>query len=284
MKKMALTILLAAAVAAGLAAVVGGFAFGRDNTSAAAAAGGTVLTPQEIYQSDAPGVVVITATQTQTVPGTLLGPPVRARVAVLGSGFVIDDQGDILTNDHVVQGGTGIRVEFSSGTKYPATVVDTDPSNDLAVVHVQAPASELYPLAFDDSSAVQVGDPAYAIGNPFGLERSMTAGIVSATGRDIQSPDGGTISNAIQTDAPINQGNSGGPLLDGYGRVIGVNEQIEGTGPNGGSVGIAFAIPSNTAKSVADQLIANGSAKRASLGAQAPPAAPADRRRAGPRH
>jgi S1-C subfamily serine protease len=180
---------------------------------------------------------------------------------------VVDTEGDIVTNDHVVQGGTRIHVGFSSGASYPASIVGTDPSSDVAVVRVNVPASALHPLAFADSTEVAVGDPVYAIGNPFGLDRTMTAGIVSATGRDIQAPDGLTIPNAIQTDAPINHGNSGGPLLDRFGRVVGINSQIEG-GTVNANVGVGFAVPSVTAKAVADQLIATGHAEHAWLGVQ----------------
>jgi putative serine protease PepD len=222
------------------------------------ATGGTVLTPQEIYQSAAQGVVVITTTQTVKIPRTVVTPALTERLSLLGSGFVVDQQGDILTNDHVVRGGTRIRVGFASGATYPATIVGTDPSSDLAVLHVQAPAAELHPLGFGDSAGVAVGDPAYAIGNPFGLDRTMTAGIISATGRAIKAPNGRKIPNAIQTDASINHGNSGGPLLDRYGRVIGVNDQIESG--NGGSVGIGFAVSSDTAGTTTNRLIANGAA------------------------
>jgi putative serine protease PepD len=223
------------------------------------ATGGTVLTPQAIYQSAAPGVVVITSTQTVKVPRTIVTPALTERVGVLGSGFVIDQLGDILTNAHVVSGGKGIRVGFSNGAKYPATIVGTDVSSDLAVIHVQAPATALHALGFADSAKVTVGDPAYAIGNPFGLDRTMTAGIISATGRAIQAPNGRKIRNAIQTDASINHGNSGGPLLDQYGRVVGVNDQIESG--NGGSVGIGFAVSSDTAATIANQLLANSVAR-----------------------
>jgi S1-C subfamily serine protease len=211
--------------------------------------------------------VVITDTQSQQVPATPFSPSGKQEVQALGSGFVIDNRGDILTNDHVVAGATGIRVGFTSGASYAATVVGTDPSSDLAVVRVQGPTSALHPLAFEDSSGLQVGDSVYAIGNPFGLDRTMTAGIVSALGRDIQAPNGLTIPKAIQTDAPINHGNSGGPLLDARGRVMGVNAQIEG-GTVDGNVGVGFAIPSNTAKSVADQLIENGRVEHAWLGVE----------------
>jgi S1-C subfamily serine protease len=283
--KKTLSVALAAAVAGAIIGAVVGLALDGESASATPAStssssmtspsGGTgALTPEQIYRRDAPGVVVITATQTQSVPATPFTPPTNQRVGVLGSGFVINTNGDILTNDHVVQGGTGIRVGFSSGASYPAKVVGTDPSTDVAVVRVKAPASALHPLSFADSATISVGDPVYAIGNPFGLSRTMTAGIVSATGRDIQAPNGLTIANAVQTDAPINHGNSGGPLLDGFGHVIGINDQIEG-GTVDGNVGIGFAIPSDTAKSVAAQLIASGHAEHAWLGVQVEPIDPA---------
>ena len=145
-------------------------------------------------------------------------------------------------------------MSFTGTASYPAKIVGTDPSSDLAVLRVAAPTSVLHPLQFGDSSGVEVGDPVFAIGNPFGLERTMTAGIVSALGRDIEAPDGVTIPNAIQTDAPINHGNSGGPLLDRFGRVIAINSQIEG-GTVDANVGIGFAIPSARAQTVANQII-----------------------------
>jgi len=225
------------------------------------------LTAEQIYKSDAPGVVVISDTQTRVIPPTFFTPPTRQQVGALGSGFVVDDRGDIVTNDHVVQHATQIRVGFSDGVTYAATTVGTDPASDLAVIRVKAPASALHPLAFAGAEPIQVGDPVYAIGNPFGLDRTMTAGIVSATGRDIRSPNGLTIPNAIQTDAPINHGNSGGPLLDRLGRVIGVNAQIQG-GTVDANVGVGFAISSATAEPVARQLIARGRAEHAWLGVE----------------
>jgi len=274
-----LVIVLAAAIAGGVAGAAIGLLLGGDRSTPAANASPALPpetisnaraseglpTPGQIYRADAPAVVVITDTQTQVVPPTFFSPSYQQKVGALGSGFVIDRMGDVLTNDHVVQGATGIRVGFSSGVSYPATIVGTDPSTDIAVVRVHAPAAALHPLAFANSSTVQVGDSAYAIGNPFGLDRTMTAGIVSATGRDITAPNGFTIPNAIQTDASINHGNSGGPLLDRTGRVIGVNAQIEG-GTVDGNVGIGFAVPSDTARSVAAQLIAGGHARHAWLG------------------
>jgi putative serine protease PepD len=211
--------------------------------------------------------VVITATHTESVPPTFFAPATKQQVSSLGSGFVVDRRDDIVTNDHVVAGATGIRVGFGRGASFPAKVIGTDPSSDLAVVRAQAPASALHPLSFADSSQAAVGDADYAIGNPFGLDRTMTAGIVSATGRDIKAPNGLTIQNAIQTDAPINHGNSGGPLLDGRGDVIGVNSQIEG-GTVDGNVGVGFAIPSDTARSVAQRLIAHGHVAHPWLGVQ----------------
>jgi S1-C subfamily serine protease len=212
-------------------------------------------------------VVVITDTQVESIPPTPFTLPGQRKISALGSGFVVDDRGDILTNDHVVRGATNVRVGFGVGTTYPAKIVGTDPSSDLAVVRIEAPGSVLHPLDFADSSRVQVGDPAYAIGNPFGLDRTMTAGIISATGRAIEAPNGLTIPNAIQTDAPINHGNSGGPLLDRLGHVIGVNAQIQG-GTVDANVGVGFAIPSDTARTVAQQLIASGHAQHPWLGVE----------------
>jgi S1-C subfamily serine protease len=207
-----------------------------------------------IYRDNARGVVVITDNQTEVVPPTLFTPGGQQEVRALGSGFVIDRRGDIVTNDHVIHGATDIRVSFSGSASYPAKIVGTDPSSDLAVLRVAAPSSVLQPLRFGDSSAVEVGDTVFAIGNPFGLERTMTAGIVSALGRDIKAPNGLTIPNAIQTDAPINHGNSGGPLLDRFGFVIAINSQIEG-GTVDVNVGIGFAIPSVRARTIVDRII-----------------------------
>ena len=272
-------ILLAAALVGGIAGATIGVLLAGDGSGAtevqvassptqttSRSSPGASLSPGAVYRSDAPGVVVITDTRTRVIPPTFFTPSEKEKVGALGSGFVIDSKGDIVTNDHVVAGSSGIRVGFSGGGSYPATIVGTDPSSDIAVVRVKAPASALHPLAFE-SNAMQVGDPVYAIGNPFGLDRTMTAGIVSAVGREIQAPNGLTIPDAIQTDAAINHGNSGGPLLDRFGNVVGVNAQIQG-GTVDGNVGIGFAIPGGTARSVAEQLISTGRAKHPWLGVQ----------------
>jgi putative serine protease PepD len=285
--KRTLAIVLVAAAVGGLGGAVVGLALdGRtasasvaETASAASAShasmstGGNGLTPAQIYRRDAPGVVVITDTQTQVVAPTPFAPGGKQQVRALGSGFVIDKRGDIVTNEHVVHGASHIRVGFTGGASYSATIVGSDPSTDIAVVRVKAPASALRPLAFGPSTTLAVGDPAYAIGNPFGLERTMTAGIVSATGREIQAPNGLTIANAIQIDAPINHGNSGGPLLDRYGRVIGINAQLP-SGTVDANVGVGFAIPSDTASAVTDQLIEKGRAEHAWLGIEVAPIEP----------
>jgi S1-C subfamily serine protease len=275
-------IVLAAAVVGGLAgaavgvAVGGGHATGGTGmpplaatpTSAVRTLSATgPLSPEAVYRAGSPAVVLITDTQTELVPPTFFTPGGTQRVGALGSGFVVDRRGDIVTNDHVVQRATDIRVGFSGGATYPATIVGTDPTTDIAVVRVKAPSSALHPLRFAGSGRVRVGDRVYAIGNPFGLERTMTAGIISATGRDIQAPNGRTIPGAIQTDAPINHGNSGGPLLDRFGHVVGINAQLEG-GTVDANVGIGFAIPSSTARTVASELIAHGHAEHPWLGVE----------------
>jgi putative serine protease PepD len=167
-----------------------------------------------------------------------------------GSGFVISKDGLIVTNDHVVDGATRVQVKVGTSDKaQDATVVGADPARDLALLKVDG--SNLSTLSLGDSSSVGVGDAVYAIGNPFGLDHTFTTGIVSALQRSLQAPDGATISGAIQTDAALNPGNSGGPLLDSAGQVIGVNAQIETgsqNGAEGGNVGIGFAIPSSTVK------------------------------------
>jgi S1-C subfamily serine protease len=220
-----------------------------------------------IYRAGGPAVVQITSTSqgdsgTDAFGNVVPGQAQRA----LGSGFVIDKEGHIVTNYHVVQGAADIEVSFSNQDTVKATLVGTDPSTDLALLEVDVDAQALTPLALADSDKVEVGDPVVAIGNPFGLERTVTAGIVSALQRQVRAPNNFTIDHVIQTDAPINSGNSGGPLIDTEGRVIGVNSQIETANGGGGNVGIGFAVPSNTVKSVVAQLLDDGQVDRAYLG------------------
>jgi len=182
-----------------------------------------------------------------------------------GSGFVYDSDGHIVTNDHVVNGAQTISVQFWNGKTYDATLVGSDSSTDLAVIKVDAPSSQLYPVSLGRSADLQVGDSVVAIGSPFGLQETVTSGIVSALHRSIDSLNQNfRIIDAIQTDAAINHGNSGGPLLDANGSVIGVNAQIRSD--SGGSDGIGFAIPSDTVRTIAGQLISTGQAKHAYLG------------------
>jgi putative serine protease PepD len=220
---------------------------------------GENLSIEEIYKRAAPGVVEIRATSQGNDGG--FGGIQEA----LGSGFVIDKAGHIVTNYHVVEGATELSVSFSGEEPVPATVVGSDPSTDIAVIKVDVPASALSPLVLGDSDAVTVGDAVVAIGNPFGLDRTITAGIVSAVQRNITAPNNFQIDHVIQTDAAINHGNSGGPLLNSRGEVIGVNAQIQG-GSVDGNIGIGFAIPVNTVKAIASQLIESGKVEHPYLG------------------
>lgn len=236
---------------------------------------GKALSIAEIYRRAAPGVVQITATSVVQLPedpffGNPFGLPELEQQRALGSGFVIDKAGHIVTNYHVIQGARDIRVSFSNNETLKARVVGVDPSTDLALLKVDASSRALTPLPLGDSDTVKVGDSVVAIGNPFGLVRTVTAGIVSALQRPITAPNGYTIDHVIQTDAALNHGNSGGPLINAEGLVIGVNSQIE-TGSTGaqGNVGIGFAIPSNTVKSVVAQLIKSGRVERAFIGIRA---------------
>jgi len=228
---------------------------------------------QTIYTMDSPGVVDITVTGSASSgaggglsPFTPGGGSQQTRAE--GTGFVYDRNGDIVTAAHVVSGAGAISVRFKDGTTAKATLVGTDPSSDTAVIRVSVPGDKLTPLALADSSAVQPGQGVVAIGSPFGYTESITAGIVSAVDRDIQAPNGYAIPNAIQTDAAINHGNSGGPLIDESAKVIGINVQIA-TDSQGGSsdnAGVGFAVPSNSVKSVANDLIAGRVVKHPYLG------------------
>ena len=190
---------------------------------------------------------------------------VRSDSGASGSGFVLDEEGSILTNAHVVAGADEIRVTIGdSEDSVDAELIGSDPSTDVALLDVDAEPDSLHPLEMGEAAGLEVGDPVVAIGNPFGLDRTVTSGIVSALQREIQAPNGFSISKVIQTDAAINPGNSGGPLLDGSGRVIGINSQIASS--SGGNDGVGFAVPIETASKVADDLLADGKVEHAYLG------------------
>jgi len=221
------------------------------------------LSVNQIYRKANRGVVEITVT-TSGGDNSPFGGGGGGTAQAQGSGWVYDSDGHIVTNDHVVDGAKSISVRFWNGKTYSASVVGTDQSTDLAVIKVDAPSSELHPLQVGDSSALQVGDGVVAIGSPFGLEGTVTSGIVSALHRAITAPNNFTINDSIQTDAAINHGNSGGPLLNVQGQVIGVNAQIKSD--SNGNEGVGFSIPSNTVRSIASQLISSGKVEHAYLG------------------
>jgi len=231
------------------------------------------LSVHEIYQRAYRGVVEITVTENgSTSP---FGGGGGGTQQAQGSGWVYDSDGHIVTNDHVVNGATSISVRFWDGKTYGAHVVGVDKSTDLAVIKVDAPSSVLHPLTVGSSSDLQVGDGVVAIGSPFGLEETVTSGIVSALHRAITAPNNFTINDSIQTDAAINHGNSGGPLLNSQGQVVGVNAQIKSD--SGDNAGIGFSIPSDTVRSIATQLISNGKAVHAYLGVSIDSTAPTAR-------
>jgi S1-C subfamily serine protease len=232
---------------------------------------GEQLTPHSIYGRDAPGVVFVRAKVLAQVQDPFDFFPQQQSTSSTGSGFLVDARGDILTNYHVIDGAnrsSGVTVQFEDDVLRRAVVIGVDQNDDLAVLRVDMHGvPPVRPLVLGDSTTVQVGDPTLAIGNPFGLDRTLTSGIVSALQRQIQAPNGFSIDNVIQTDAPINPGNSGGPLLDADGRVIGINSQIATGGDGGrGSVGIAFAIPIDTANRVLQRLERGGQVAFAYLG------------------
>ena len=216
----------------------------------------------EVYKSISPGVAFINTTSIRTDwwGGTQEGKG-------NGSGSVIDTNGHILTNYHVIEGAQKLTVNFGGDKVYPATLVGGDPDTDLAVIKIDPPAN-LTVIPLGNSDALNVGQKVLAIGNPFGLDRTLTTGVISGLQRPIRARNNRPIDAAIQTDASINPGNSGGPLLDKYGRMIGINSQI--LAPAGGSVGVGFAVPVNTAKRVIPQLIQYGEVRRPKLGAELP--------------
>ncbi|UGS37486.1 S1C family serine protease [Capillimicrobium parvum] len=237
----------------------------QDSPSTRSANAGERLTARDIYKRDAPGVVFVRAqvvAQSQSPFG--FGQPQQGEAT--GSGFVIDSAGDILTNAHVVDGAVKITVQFDNDKTVDARVVGKDTDNDIALLRVEPDGIDLHPLRLGSAKSVQVGDPVLAIGNPYGLDRTLTTGVISALQRQIQAPNGFAIRDVLQTDAAINPGNSGGPLLDAAGRVIGINSQIATGGSGGGNVGIGFAVPIDTAEQVLPALKRGEPVKRAYLG------------------
>jgi putative serine protease PepD len=221
---------------------------------------GTLLSIGSIYKLANRGVVKISVTTGGANPFE------QGTQQAQGSGFVSDTIGHVITNQHVIDGAQSIKVTFWNGKTYTAKLNGSDASTDTAVIKVDAPASMFHPLALADSSTVQVGDGVVAIGSPFGLEETVTSGIVSALHRQMTSPNNFTIDDSIQTDAAINHGNSGGPLLNMQGKVIGINAQIESD--SGGNDGVGFAVPSATVRHIANRLISTGKAEHAYLGVQ----------------
>jgi S1-C subfamily serine protease len=232
--------------------------------------GSTGLSINQIYKAASPGVVDIIVTARSQTPGFGFFGGQGGTTKGEGAGVVYDTNGNILTDEHVVAGATSVTVNFQDGKSAPAKVLGTDPSTDVAVIHVDVPASQLHPIPLADSTQAQVGDPVVAIGSPFSLPETTTTGIVSQIGRPITAPNNYTITNAIQTDAAINPGNSGGPLLDADGHVLGLNDQIETNnqtaGGEGSSSGVGFAVPSNTVKKVATVIIGGRKVEHAYVG------------------
>src|SRR4051794_37866055 len=247
-------------------------AVGAGGGAAATAVIGSSPSPAGVVTRDAPSSVLASDSSSSALTVGQIYQRTKQSVVDLktqegeGTGFVINGDGDIATNQHVVDGADTLTVTFADGRKTTGKVVGADASTDVAVVHVDVPQSELKPLTFADSSKAVVGDPVIAIGSPYGLAGSATTGIVSALGRSITSPSNYTITGAIQTDAAINPGNSGGPLLDADGDVIGMNAQIESR--SNGNTGVGFAIAANTVQRVAQQLAGGHAVQHAYLGVE----------------
>ena len=237
-----------------------------------AASTSTVDSLTQLYKQDAPGVVDITvqlsSSGTSSGGGFPFGNPQGSqKEEAEGTGFEIDTKGNILTAEHVVAGANSIKVMFQDGSTASATLVGSDKSTDTAVIHIDKPASELHPLTLGNSSSAEPGQTVVAIGSPFSLPETMTAGIVSATNRTITAPNEFSITGAIQTDAAINHGNSGGPLIDAAtNTVIGINDQILNAGDSNDNAGVGFSVPIDASKTVAQTLIAGGTVKHAFVG------------------
>jgi putative serine protease PepD len=269
-KRTIISVAVALAIGIGIGAgVYAGVGGGSSTTSVTtvvpaqpAAKTQTISGLTQIYDDVTPGVVDITVVS--SAGGGQFGFGGSQETQAEGTGFVYDSKGDIVTNAHVVAGASSIKVRFKNGNTVSAKLVGVDQSTDTAVIKVDVPASDLHPLTIGSSANVQPGQEVVAIGSPFGLAETMTAGIISAIDRTITAPNNFSISGAIQTDAPINHGNSGGPLLNTSGAVIGVNAQIDSD--SGGNDGVGFALPIDTVKSVAATLIAGGKVEHAYLG------------------
>jgi S1-C subfamily serine protease len=231
---------------------------------------GSSNTVNQIYKADGEGVAFIESQieGSETESFSPFGEPgPEGGGTATGSGFVIDGEGHVLTNNHVIEGAGKVTVKLGDSEQtYDAEVVGADPGTDVALLEVDAPKSAFHPLTLGHSSAAEVGDPVVAIGNPFGLDRTVTSGIVSALQRNIQAPNGFSISHVIQTDAAINPGNSGGPLINAEGAVIGINAQIATGGGGNGNVGIGFAIPIDTVRAEIEQLKTKGEVEHAFIG------------------
>ncbi len=271
--RMVVPVLIASLLSAGLAAGGTAVLIGQDGGSTT-----TIVQEANTPANNASGSessVAMPAVQTGTMDIEQMYEKYGAGVvrvehsSGLGSGFVFDKEGHILTNAHVVDGAQGtISVSFSNNEKVEAKVIGVDNATDVAVLKVDLPASALTVIPLGSSADLEVGAEVVAIGNPFGQDRTVTSGIISAMARQIKAPNGFAINGAIQTDAAINHGNSGGPLLDMNGRVIGINSQIDTGGTGNGNVGIGFAVPVDLVKRVASELMATGKAQHAWLGVQ----------------
>jgi S1-C subfamily serine protease len=279
--RQALIVVVAALAGGGAAVAIGTATTSSSTTTVQAAAPipaanvsqtSSGISPAAIYRNDAPGVVLITATSTSSSPDPVdpFAPDQSQKSVAIGSGFVADATGHVYTNAHVVLGASSVKVAFSDGGSFNAKVLGADKSTDVAVLQVEgAPASELHPLPLGSLSSVHVGDPVVAIGNPLNEQSTITSGIVSQINRTIDSlQPRQQIYNVIQTDAAINHGNSGGPLIDRFGRVIGITSQIltGNNDPTAGNIGIGFAIPIDKVSQIARQLISSGHAEHTYLG------------------
>jgi putative serine protease PepD len=279
--RLRLIVALGVALAIGAAAGAGAYALNSHSHGSSTPSAANVIVPAQpasststvdsltqLYQQDAPGVVDITVVEKSSggsSSGFPFGGSGSQKQEAEGTGFEINSNGDILTAEHVVSGATSIKVQFQDGSTASATVVGSDKSTDTAVIHVDVASSKLHPLALGDSSSVQPGQSVVAIGSPFGLTETMTAGIVSATNRTITAPNNFSITDAIQTDAAINHGNSGGPLIDtATNTVIGINDQIESD--TNDNAGVGFSVPIDASKAVARTLISGGTVKHAYVG------------------